>query len=107
MSKELQPLDDCYCAQLEANYNDAIKMTDEELDVKLNEYPEAKRMCTALVLLVEQHTRNSECGAPHIDVDDWECDTWNTIENAVLARLYDTRIVNTHETALEENAKTV
>jgi hypothetical protein len=86
MSKELQPLDDCYCAQLEANYNDAIKMSEEELDVKLNEYPEAKCMCAALVLLVEQRIRNFECGAPHVDVDDWECDTWDVIEKSICTK---------------------
>lgn len=84
MSKEPQPLEDCYCAQLEANYNDAIKMSDEELDVKLNEYPEAKRMCAALVLLVEQRIKGANWGSPgYVNVDDWESDAWNVIERAI------------------------
>jgi hypothetical protein len=83
MSKELQPLDDCYCAQLEDNYNEAIKMSDEELDVKLNEYPEAKRMCAALVLLVEQRRLSFAKTGSYLDIDDWECDVWDNIEKSI------------------------
>lgn len=90
MSKELTPLDNCYCEQLETNYNDAIKLSDEELDTKLNEYPEAKRMCAALVLLVEQNIKSiaglTSNADDLLDVDDWESDVWNVIENAIEAK---------------------
>lgn len=88
MSKEFIPKDDCFCAQLETNYNDAIKLSDEELDTKLNEYPEAKRMCAALVLLVEQRVSDD---MRNVDVDDWECDVWPAIEASIIAKRHERR----------------
>lgn len=86
MSKEFTPKDDCYCKQLEANYNDAIKLSEEELDTKLNEYPEAKRMCAALILLVEQLVSK---GMGNVNARYWDFDVWPAIEESIIAKRHE------------------
>ena len=70
-----------YCEQLESNLNEAINLSPEEVNAKLDEYPALKPMFAAFILLVEQRKSLGKS----INVDDWDSDLWNYTEKTINA----------------------